>query len=79
MNNQSNESKPCQLCNTSQSKNSWTENPGMLTLYKYLQIENAPIGIKQISHFVTRITWNKWNNTKINVTCITCTLAYDFY
>lgn len=31
MNGQSNESNPCQMCNASQSKDSWTENPGMLT------------------------------------------------
>lgn len=31
MNGQSNESNPCQLCNASQSKDTWTENPGMLT------------------------------------------------
>lgn len=35
MNGKSNESNPCQLCKTSQNKDSWTENPGMLTfLYK---------------------------------------------
>lgn len=32
MNNQSNESNPCQLCNTSQRKDSWTENPGRSAL-----------------------------------------------
>lgn len=35
MNSQSNESNPCQLCNSSQSNDSWTDNPGAFTLLTY--------------------------------------------
>lgn len=47
MNNQSNESNPCQLCNTlqSQNKDTWTENPGLFTLCRYQCIVNILISI----------------------------------
>lgn len=35
MNSQYNESNPCQLCNASQSRDTWVENPGMFTLCVY--------------------------------------------
>lgn len=46
MNGQSNESNPCQLCNASQSKDSWTENPGSL-----LSAQSIVIVFVSIYHF----------------------------
>lgn len=59
MNGQSNKSNPCQLCDTSQSKDSWTENPGMFTLLIYQSFGNVPISIYQVYYFQNIRRWER--------------------
>lgn len=48
MNGQFNESNPCQLCNASQSRDDWTENPGMFTLLIFQFFVKVSISINWV-------------------------------
>lgn len=84
MDSQSNESNLCQLCKASQSKHSWTENPGMF----FCSCIDILIVCKRINshlpgfYFHPSTSGEKCVVDKIhrNTYAIkTCTHAYDFH